>query len=70
MMNNQEIRIEADMLGQIELPRNCYWGIHTQRAMDNFVLSGRRVNPKLIHALAIVKKVSYSPLYVEGSVQQ
>ncbi len=49
-------RQEEDLLGKMNLPASAYWGIHTQRAVANFPLSGRRVNPSLIRALAQVKK--------------
>ena len=49
-------RPEEDLLGILEIPGEVYWGIHTARAIRNFPLSGRRVNPSLIRALALVKK--------------
>ena len=49
-------RTEHDMLGEMALPNSCYWGIHTQRAVDNFHLSDQVVNPALISAMAMVKK--------------
>lgn len=49
-------RTEKDMLGGMELPDDCYWGIHTQRAVENFTVSGKKVLPELIKALAMVKK--------------
>lgn len=55
-MDIQANREEKDLLGVLELPTGAYWGIHTQRAIANFPLSGRRVNPSLIRALALVKK--------------
>ena len=55
-MNILSNRVEEDLLGKLELPVEVYWGIHTQRAIANFPLSGRRVNPFLIRALAQVKK--------------
>jgi aspartate ammonia-lyase len=55
-MDRQVKRAEEDLLGGLELPAEAYWGIHTQRAIGNFPLSGRRVNPSLIRALALVKK--------------
>lgn len=48
-------RIEKDFLGELKVPREVYWGIHTQRAINNFRISGREVNPSLIRALARVK---------------
>ena len=48
-------RIEKDLLGEISIPEECLWGIHTARAIENFPLSGRPVNPELIHAFGAVK---------------
>jgi aspartate ammonia-lyase len=48
--------MEKDLIGTREVSAHAYWGIHTQRALENFTLSGRRVNPSLIQALALVKK--------------
>ena len=49
-------RIERDLLGEKEVPQGAYWGIHTQRALENFPISGYKVNPSLVKALAMVKK--------------
>lgn len=49
-------RTEKDLLGKLDIPQDCYWGIHTQRAITNFRISSHRVNPSLIRALAQVKK--------------
>ncbi|MEN6465619.1 MAG: aspartate ammonia-lyase [Syntrophaceae bacterium] len=49
-------RVEKDMFGELELPSGCYWGIHTERALRNFHLIGRPVNPALVRAMALVKK--------------
>lgn len=49
-------RREKDFLGELDVPSDVYWGIHTERAMDNFRLSGMRINPSLIQALAQVKR--------------
>ena len=49
-------RREKDFLGEKEVPGEAYWGIHTQRALENFPFSGSRVNPSLIRSLATVKK--------------
>jgi aspartate ammonia-lyase len=49
-------RTEKDFLGEKQVPEEAYWGIHTQRALENFPLSGYRLNPSLVKALAMVKK--------------
>jgi len=51
-----EYRIEKDALGELKVPAGVYWGIQTQRALENFSLSGRVVNPSLIGAYCLVKK--------------
>ncbi|MCF6177407.1 MAG: aspartate ammonia-lyase [Victivallaceae bacterium] len=55
-MSTMKTRVEHDMLGEMSLPEACYWGIHTQRAVNNFQLAEATVNPALIHAMAMVKK--------------
>jgi fumarate hydratase class II len=49
-------RIEEDILGELEVPADAYWGISTQRAIANFKISGRRMPEQFILALATVKK--------------
>ncbi len=51
-----DLRLEHDFLGKIKIPCDVYWGIHTQRALCNFQISGHTVNPSLIKAVAMVKK--------------
>jgi aspartate ammonia-lyase len=55
MMSN---RIEHDCIGSLSVPAEAYWGIHTERAISNFPVSGIPVShhPELIHAFAIVKR--------------
>jgi aspartate ammonia-lyase len=48
-------RIERDLLGECAVPVGVYYGIHTQRALVNFPLTGTRVPRRLIAALAMVK---------------
>lgn len=50
------MRIEHDFLGKLNVPAAAYWGIHTQRAIANFPISGFKVNSCLIGGLALVKK--------------
>ncbi|MHB1037172.1 MAG: aspartate ammonia-lyase [Pirellulales bacterium] len=48
-------RKERDLLGELDLPAEALYGIHTARAVANFPLSGRPVHPELIHAFGAVK---------------
>jgi len=49
-------RKEHDLLGEKEIPADTSWGIHTERALENFPMAGTPVSPLLIAALAQVKK--------------
>ena len=48
-------RIEHDPLGKKAVPAGAYFGIHTQRAVENFQISGATVERELIKSIAIIK---------------
>ena len=48
-------RIEYDSMGQVRVPAGAYYGAQTQRAVENFPISGRRLPTELIHALGLIK---------------
>lgn len=48
-------RTEKDLLGELPIPAEVYWGIHTYRSLQNFPVSGYRISPVLIKSLGIVK---------------
>ncbi len=50
------MRIEHDTLGERSVPGGVLYGIHTQRALENFGVSGHAVRPELIRAIVLVKK--------------
>jgi fumarate hydratase class II len=50
-----DFRIEHDSMGEIRVPRAALWRAQTQRAVENFPISGTTLEPRLIHALALVK---------------
>ncbi|MHA1727670.1 MAG: class II fumarate hydratase [Promethearchaeota archaeon] len=52
----KHVRIEKDMIGEIEVPADVYWGVNTQRAIENFKISGKTLPRDFIIALAQVKK--------------
>lgn len=51
-----ETRTYNDFMGEVKLPADAPWGIHTARALDNFSVSGGAVPASLILALGQVKK--------------
>jgi fumarate hydratase, class II len=48
-------RIERDSMGEVRVPAEALWRAQTQRAVENFPISGTPLEPRLIHALARVK---------------
>jgi len=42
-------------MGEVRLPREAYYGAQTQRAVENFPISGRAISAELIHAIGLVK---------------
>ena len=51
-------RTEKDVLGQVEVPVDSYYGAFTQRAKINFQISGIRAHKEFLVALAIIKKAA------------
>ncbi len=51
-------RIEKDSMGEIKVPANALWGAQTQRAVDNFKISGRPPYPAFVWAFALVKRAA------------
>ena len=51
-----KFRIEKDVLGQVKVPEDVYWGANTQRAIENFNISGKQLPTIFIISLAELKK--------------
>ncbi|NPA07157.1 MAG: class II fumarate hydratase [Chloroflexi bacterium] len=51
----EEYRIERDSLGEVRVPASAYWGAQTQRALENFPISGIRFPRVFIQALGLIK---------------
>lgn len=52
----ENVRIERDSFGSIEVPQNQLWGAQTQRSLNQFDISTEKMPPEFIYALALVKK--------------
>lgn len=48
-------RTESDLLGELQVPGDALYGIHTARALENFPLTGRAAHPELVAAYGVVK---------------
>ena len=49
-------RIEKDSLGEMQVPEEALYGAQTQRAVENFPISGQRFGRRFIEALGLIKK--------------
>src|SRR5256885_14624870 len=48
-----DYRVEKDFLGELKVPKEAYWGAQTQRAIENFPISGIRFGRRFIYALGL-----------------
>ena len=58
MTNNSDFRIEKDSMGDRQIANNVYYGIQTQRAIENFPISGIKPLPTYIDAGLYIKKAT------------
>ena len=54
-MSANEFRVERDSMGELRVPAQALWGAQTQRAVQNFPLSGIPMPRGFIRALGLVK---------------
>src|SRR5881396_589570 len=52
------LRTERDPLGELSVPADAYYGVQTQRAVENFPISGLRAPSDLVTATILVKKAA------------
>ena len=56
--HSEDFRIENDSLGEVRVPANAWYAAQTQRALDNFPISGIRFPRRFIQALGTIKKAA------------
>jgi fumarate hydratase class II len=56
--DSDEYRVERDSLGEMQVPADAYWGAQTQRAVENFPISGITFGRRFVRALGVVKKAA------------
>jgi fumarate hydratase class II len=59
-MTEEATRLETDSMGEVAVPASAKWGATTQRAVENFPISGQRMDPAVIHALGRIKAAAAS----------
>jgi len=57
-MSESEHRIEKDSMGEMKVPARARYGPQTQRAVENFPISGRPLPPAFVHALGRLKQIA------------
>ncbi|MET3961061.1 fumarate hydratase class II [Marmoricola sp. OAE513] len=55
MASDADFRTEHDSLGEVLVPRDALWGAQTQRAIENFPISGQPLEGQHVRALALIK---------------
>jgi fumarate hydratase class II len=53
-----DFRVEKDSLGSVNVPANAYYGAQTQRAVENFPVSGLKPYPAFVWGMAIIKRAA------------
>ena len=53
-----EYRIEKDSLGEVQVPKNALYAAQTQRAVENFPISGLKPWPAFIWSMATIKRAA------------
>ena len=53
-----KFRVERDPLGEVQVPADAYYGAQTQRAVENFPISGLTAPPELVIATVQIKKAA------------
>ncbi len=68
----ENYRQESDLLGILNVPIDAYYGVQTQRAIDNFKISGQLLSsyPEFIKGLAFVKKAAAKTNYELGLLEE
>ena len=51
-------RIEHDSMGELQVPAGALWGAQTQRAVQNFPISGLKPYPAFIWSMAAIKRAA------------
>ncbi len=57
-MTTERTRIERDSMGEMRVPADALWGASTQRAVENFPISGERFPRVFLRALGLVKRAA------------
>ena len=51
-------RVEADSIGEMNVPKDAYYGVQTMRAVENFPITGHPMHPEFIRMMALIKRAA------------
>ena len=71
-METMKTRIEYDLIGSLEIPMECKYGVQTLRAIDNFPITGIGLNryPNIVKYLGVIKKAAAVANYETGKISK
>jgi len=64
------VRIEKDTLGEVRVPENALYGAQTQRAVENYPISGLREHPEFIRAFLLLKRAAAQANLELGAMEE
>ncbi len=65
-----QMRREHDTLGDMEIPKDVYYGVQTARALENFPISGIRAHPQFIRATGMIKLAAAEANMATGNLDK
>ena len=68
MASNKTTRPESDSIGTLEVPAEAYYGVQTYRAVQNFDITGYKLNPTFVKNMALVKKAAAITNRIAGTL--
>lgn len=68
--NEKKFRVESDLLGELQVPAEAYYGVQTQRAINNYKISGKHMcdYPEYVKAIAYVKLAAAEANHEQGQL--
>jgi fumarate hydratase, class II len=70
VVNNTDIRIEKDSLGEVKVPADRLWGAQTQRSLEHFSIGKDLIPREMITAYAILKKAAANANHVSKRLDE
>ncbi|QCJ41653.1 class II fumarate hydratase [Bacillus sp. S3] len=66
----ENVRIEKDTLGEVQVPADKFWGAQTQRSKENFKIGTEKMPLELVYGLAYIKKAAAAVNFQLGKLSE